>query len=125
MLDLMPGGYYYLASPYSSDTKAQETVRYGEAMRYAEGLLRQDILVFSPIVHYHPMSRIYGLPGDAASWQRRNKVYLRQSSGVIVACIPGWDKSKGVAWEIEYAQKYVMPLYKATTEHGRIYLSRF
>lgn len=65
----------YLASPYSDPDPAVREQRYEAACAATVAMLRAGHVVFSPIVHSHPLVA-YGLPTDWAFWQRVNGDHL-------------------------------------------------
>ncbi len=59
----------YLASPYTSSDIAVCEERYQAACRATAALIRAGQVVFSPIVHSHPLVA-FGLPTTWAAWER-------------------------------------------------------
>jgi hypothetical protein len=92
----------YLASPYSHPDPLVRETRFDAACRATAALIRAGQVVFSPIVHGHPLVR-FGLPTDWAFWQRHDQELLRRCDEVIVLRSDGWDESEGVRAEIELA----------------------
>lgn len=99
----------YLASPYSHPDPAVRQKRYEQTMAAQAYLLRQGQHVYSPIVACHPMALAHDLPTDAAWWAEYNLDMLTRCSDVYVLCLNGWEKSKGVAQEIEWAKEQLIP----------------
>lgn len=99
----------YLASPYSG-TRDEESIRYFQAMKATARLLKSGIIVYSPIVHCHNMAIMYKLPKDFKFWQWYNEAMIEVAEGLCVLKLKGWEESKGVAHEIEYAKslKYII-----------------
>lgn len=112
---------YYLAGPYSG-TNYQRRQRLLELNRLAGELFKRNFLVFSPISHCHDIADIIGLPLDYNFWREYNRRMLQACDGLIVACMPSWQKSKGVAAELFYAIsinisiKYLNPLTLELTD---------
>jgi len=92
----------YLASPYTHRDACVRHARFDAACRAAADLVHAGQVVFSPIVHGHPLVR-FGLPTDWAFWQRFDTEHLRRYDEVIVLQIDGWRESEGVRREIELA----------------------
>lgn len=99
----------YLASPYSHPDPAVRAARYEQVCRHAARLLREGRLVYSPIVHSHPLAEL-GLPGDWGFWAEHNRVMLAACTDLVVLALPGWDSSEGVAAETAYATRLGRPL---------------
>lgn len=101
----------YLCSVYSlnaktdsdKDKKIREE-RYLRVMEKTNELLKGGLCVFSPIVHCHPMSNIYGLPKDFSFWEKLDKAYINACDVVWVLMMKGWEDSVGITAEIEYAK---------------------
>ena len=96
---------WYLASPYSKFTHGHEAA-YREVSRIHARLLSSGLDVFCPIGHGHGLT-VYGAldPVDAELWGRIDLPFVQRCNGLIVARMPGWDRSAGVAHEIrQFAQ---------------------
>jgi nucleoside 2-deoxyribosyltransferase len=94
----------YLASPYSHPDPAVRQIRYEVACEAAAYLMRRGLMVFSPIVHSHPIAQ-YGLPKDYAFWRQYDEALMDACWGIVVLMIDGWRESKGVTAEIEYMSR--------------------
>ena len=100
----------YLASPYSASTKEAQEDNYQRVLRFAGRLLAKRNKVWSPIVHNHVLAQLYDLPTDHRFWKEYNHDFIRRCDEVWVACIEGWEHSKGVEDEIEFAQLLHIPV---------------
>lgn len=96
--------YIYLASPYTHKNEAIMQDRYTAALMAVAMLTRAEITAYSPITYYHPLAINFDMPRDFDFWQRHNLNMLRHSNLLMVLTLEGWRESKGVNWEIEYAQ---------------------
>lgn len=94
----------YLASPYSDPDPAVKQERNDIIMRESALLMNAGYLVISPIAASHAIAVKHNLPGDYSYWQRWNKGLIDACSELWVCTMPGWEKSVGVAGEIEYAE---------------------
>jgi hypothetical protein len=93
--------YIYLASPYTG--KEQE--RYEAVLKYTALETQKGEVIFSPIVHSHPLTRCgVEMPGTWDFWQHIDRTFIDYCEELHVLCLDGWDKSVGVKAEIEYAQ---------------------
>ena len=99
----------YLASPYSHPNSDVREHRYRKACRATVSLLRSGHVVYSPIVHSHPLVK-HGLPTDWAFWQQTDRELLRRCDEVIVLTLVGWRESIGVAAEIALARELGKPV---------------
>jgi Domain of unknown function (DUF1937) len=93
----------YLASPYSHPDALVCQASFDAACRATADLVHAGRVVFSPIVHGHPLVR-FGLPTDWSFWQRFDQEYLRRCDDVLVLQIDGWQESEGVQAEVELAR---------------------
>jgi hypothetical protein len=98
----------YLLSPYSHDDSAVREHRYHEACRAVVHLLRHGFMVFSPVVHSHPLVA-FGLPSDWTFWERADREHLTRCDEVLVLTLDGWEQSIGLAAEIEIAKELGKP----------------
>lgn len=94
----------YLASPYYHPDPLIMKTRYLLAKQATVGLLSQDIWVYSPIVHNHPLEMIR----EHEFWMRYDLDMLRRCDSLLVLDIPGWKESKGVGIEIDIAKQLGM-----------------
>lgn len=100
----------YLASPYSHEDKLIMKTRYLLALECCAVLFSKDISVFSPIVHCHEIAERYNLRTDAIFWAKYNMDMLRRSDGLYVLSIEGWERSRGVAYEMRMAGEMRLPI---------------
>jgi len=99
----------YLASPYSHPDAAVRESRFHAVCEYAAEAMRDGQLVYSPIVHSHPLAE-RGLPGDWSFWSSHNRAMLERSSALVVLALPGWEKSEGVQAEVGMARSLGLPV---------------
>ena len=97
--------FIYIASPYTH--KLQEVVdrRFKAAEDFTAMCLMKGMHVYSPIVHCHELAAKYDLPHDFDYWGSYNRAMLCKASKMIVMRIDGWECSKGVQSEIEFAKQ--------------------
>lgn len=101
----------YLATPYTKYEPGIERA-FTDAARLAGHLLRSGLRVFSPIVHGHPIAIIGKIdPRDLTIWLPFNTLMVKAADVLIVAHLPGWDASTGVAEEIEAFGASGRPIY--------------
>lgn len=117
----------YIASPYSAknaDGTVDEILqhkRYIQACLAAGQLMLNMELVYSPIAHWHIIDQLV----DGIGYED----YLATDCAMIDVCrelhvlmLEGWDKSKGVLVEIEYAKMRNKPVkYFEISKEGVIY----
>lgn len=99
----------YLASPYTHSDPLVRERRFQSACAATAGLMRAELLVFSPIVHGHSLVE-FGLPIDWSYWERFDRAWLVRCSWLAVLTIDGWDKSEGVAAEVKIAGEIEKPV---------------
>jgi hypothetical protein len=120
----------YLASPYSAkdpDGVVNEELqckRYIDACAAVGLLMKKGELVYSPIVHWHIVDQMYKGEIGYEDYLACDCAMIELCSEVHVLQIDGWDKSRGVAVEILYAQKFSKPVkYLTMSEEGLKYVS--
>lgn len=96
----------YIASPFTHANKQIEYARYNKACKYVHYLMATVLehAPFSPIVYGYPLHHMFNLPGDFEAWQRFNTDMLAHADEMHVLMLEGWEKSKGVQWEISQWQ---------------------
>lgn len=102
---------FYLATPYSKWADGIHNA-YVEASKLAARLLKAGHKVYSPIAHTHPLA-IYGNvdPYDHDIWLPFDEAMMDAAEGLLIAKMPGWDQSKGVAHEIKFFEDASKPVY--------------
>lgn len=105
----------YLATPYSA-YPGPRNVAWQAACRALRIAQERWGDVFSPIASWHmvdldghPRGKTYwdrgwseGVTESQAPWYDKCLAKMDECSGLIVAKLPGWHESKGIAMEIEY-----------------------
>lgn len=90
----------YLASPYTHYPYGHAAAAHAAATVVA-ALTRMGLSVYSPIVSGHAMCAVAPLPAtDQHFWQRIDAPWVDAAQACIVATLPGWDTSRGVAHEV-------------------------
>jgi nucleoside 2-deoxyribosyltransferase len=113
----------YLASPYTAKTKELQEEKYQSVLRLCGKLLKERHNVWSPIVHCHTMAVLFDLPTDFVFWKQYNHDFIRRSDAVWIACIDGWEQSKGVADEIEFANLLGIPVSHVIEHEGKVVIA--
>jgi hypothetical protein len=107
----------YLASPFSHESWTIRWQRFYAVCEVAASLLRQGVLVYSPIAHTYEMAEDHDLPTDWQFWERHCRAFLMASEQLIVLKLDGWEQSVGVAAEIKIAEEIGIPV--SYMEHVR------
>lgn len=98
-------GFIYLASPYSHPSDEVRQARYDAAVCAVAALLKRHYVVYSPIVHSHPIEQWMGARQPHEFWMRQDMAMLRHAAELYVLQLDGWDTSHGVQQEIETAHR--------------------
>jgi len=96
----------YLAAPYSG----MEQLSFEVSCMVAAFLMKTGKIVYSPVVYGHTLASKYDLPTDNEFWLTQDLDLLCRCDELYVITLEGWDKSSGVADEINEAQKMECPL---------------
>jgi len=99
----------YLCSPYSHPDPSVREARFDAACLATVELMRAGHVVFSPIVHGHPLVR-FDLPIEWDYWERIDREHLRKCDEVVVLMLDGWRESRGVQAEIDLAIEMDLPI---------------
>lgn len=106
----------YVASPYTFKSPSIERVywkmkfRHAAVERYVAHLIKQGEFPYSPIVYAHEISHRYALPTDAEWWKSFNEHMLRKADVLHVYNMEGWEQSKGIAMEMQFAEACGIPI---------------
>jgi len=100
----------YLASPYSHSEKDIVDQRFHRISLIASILNSKGIVALSPITYGHTLLTYTPMPTDWEFWRNFCLSFLQNSSELWVVKMDGWNKSSGVAEEIEFAIKNSIPI---------------
>src|SRR5687768_4118065 len=95
----------YLAAPYSHPDRKVRKKRFVAACRAADALMREGLVVFSPLSHSHPIE-VYREDGKIDGfdyWMAQDLPWLDRCDVLVSYTTEGWDSSKGMAAEFERA----------------------
>lgn len=93
----------YLACPYKHVSVAIKEARYRAVLEATAFFMRQDEIIFSPIVHNHPIAMTFNFPDNFHYWQKVDLHILSRCDKLWILQLEGWDQSVGVAWETKHA----------------------
>lgn len=114
--DLTTYPLVYLATPYSKYSFGLERA-FEDAAALAATMLRIGIKIYSPIVHCHPVGRFGNLdPLDHSIWLPFDEAMMRASAALLIAHMPGWRESKGIAHEIDFFTRERKPIFDFVPE---------
>jgi len=109
----MSKGYIYLASPYSTDDVVLRAKRAYLVSKVGYKLTEAGMNVFCPVTMSHNVQ----LSADEHNrvltheeWMRVDYSFLQYAEGLYVLMLDGWDVSRGVKEEIEYAVEHNIPI---------------
>lgn len=101
----------YLATPYSQFEGGIEAA-FVRACEIAALLVTTGVRVYSPIVQTHPLAMHGRLePLDHELWLPFDEAMMDAADCLIVARMPGWDRSLGVAHEIAVFRRENKPVF--------------
>jgi len=104
----------YLASPYSHGDPAVMQQRFDTVSCVVGILIETGFLIFSPILHSHPIAQLNLVGRGFKEWRRFDLTMLDKCDGFCVFKSDGWETSKGMQEEFQYARARTMPLFEYT-----------
>jgi len=99
----------YLASPYSHPDPLVMERRFEQVMEVAAKLIHSGRIIYSPILHFHPIAVSHNLPKDFTFWQIINKEILSRCDRLLVLRLVDFERSEGVRGEINHARLLGIP----------------
>ena len=99
----------YLASPYSDPDPAVRERRFNAVCEVAAAMFRTGAMVFSPIAYSYPIARC-GRDWHWETWAEFDRRMIDACDLVLVLRLDGWQESKGIAAEVEYARRTGKPV---------------
>lgn len=98
----------YVASPYNHPDPAVVESNYQAVAKYVARETAKGRVLISPIVYGHNLLPHEDMPTDWAFWTSFCLSILERCDDMEVLELDGWDRSSGVAAEIEYAESKSM-----------------
>jgi len=95
----------YLASPYTHLDSAIMEQRFEAVVAACAHYINKGKIVYSPIVHNHPIAIRHELPREWSYWLKADLAMLRHASEFHILCLEGYQQSVGVKAELEFAVK--------------------
>ena len=101
----------YVASPYTHHDKGVVEENYRRVSRYSAEIVSEGLVAISPITYGHTLVGFKSMRTDWEFWTNFCLSLLSKCDSMHVLMIEGWDKSRGVAEEIEYAKENNIPIH--------------
>lgn len=105
-------GTGYAKGTYGTATPEVKHQRYVDVCKKTAQLLKEGHKVFSPIAHSHAVE-VEGMGGEVQSgnfWLDFDFAVLAKCDELWVYQMPGWERSVGIAKEIEFANNNKIPI---------------
>jgi len=93
----------YVASPYTHEKEEVMEERYEAVAKFCAEATMTGYKVFSPICHWHPIAKKYGLPKQVGYWRDWNMEMLYFCKALWVLTILGYKDSTGILGEVSEA----------------------
>lgn len=96
----------YIGSPYSHQDERVRHENYLKVTKIAAHIVSTGQVAISPITYGHVLLDHAKMPSDWEFWSDFCLTLLSKCDKILVCnTMAGWDKSKGLAEEIEYAKQ--------------------
>lgn len=102
---------YFIACPYSDPDSNVVEMRFQECTKFAAELALKGIATYSQITMSHPINQYLASQGQKVAWSSIDMEFLKRCDGLIVLTLPGWEKSGGVAAEIQFFKDQGLPVW--------------
>lgn len=109
----------YLGQPYSHKEFEIRERRFRMAVKATAALLNYGHVVYSPILHCHPLAQLEKLPTSFAFWKNLNLGMLSKADELYVLTIDGWRESLGLTSEIAFAKENNIPINYVSDQLGK------
>lgn len=106
----------YVASPYSHEDYHVMEKRAKAVTYYCYTQIKEGKNVISPITYGHEVRQAGNLPNDWSFWMNFCLDLLKHCDEIYVLTIDGWNVSKGVREEIEFAKQNNIPITYITLD---------
>lgn len=102
--------FIYLASPYSHPDPIVRELRFLAVERATHILMKQGLVIFSPIMYTHALANKHKLPFTSGYWAEFNRTMVAGSRELRVLMLPEWKQSLGIGREMNWAQQLNKPI---------------
>lgn len=111
--------FIYLASPYSHELAAIREHRFQAVSKVAALLMadNSNLIIFSPIAHSHTIAVVGGLDGSWEKWAEFDLRMINACDALLLLQISGWQSSKGMRAEVDYAVDKGKPIFATNFNH--------
>jgi len=99
---------WYLATPYDK-FPPNRLAAYNAAITQASILVESGVVVYSPIIHNHPIGLQIGRQ-LSNFWLEFDRSFMESCHGLIVCKLATWEKSKGISFEINWFSDNSIPV---------------
>lgn len=104
----------YLASPYTHQDKKIMESRFNDAVSACAFIMQKGFIVYSPIVHMHPIAIAHDLPRDWEYWKKVDSEMVTRCDSFWILTLDGWKQSLGIANELQIAKNKYIPCFLAS-----------
>ena len=95
----------YIASPYSHSDSDVIEENFKKVSKLAAKLCSEGQVAISPITYGHTLVGFKPMPIDWPFWENFCLSILNTCDEMIIYKMEGWDRSRGVAEEVEFARR--------------------
>lgn len=100
----------YLGSPYTHKLAEVRELRYRAVEEACAWFHNRNVVVYSPIMHWHNCAVRLALPTHAEPWETQNYGILSCSYRMGVLQLEGWKSSVGLKGEVQKALGFSIPV---------------
>lgn len=101
----------YLASPYTALDAELKRRRVRQTMEALASLHAQNIVAYSPIVHWYEVVKEFALPDDHLPWIVQCEGMMRLCGSIGILRLDGWRESRGVKHEIDFSMRNGLSIF--------------
>ncbi len=112
----MEAALIYLASPHAHPDPEVMKKRVDDVCIAALELMKRGYTVFSPIAHSAKIEEACDERMTHSFWMQQDFDILRKCSALYILTLDGWQQSKGVSAEVEWAHTWGLPITYITPE---------
>ena len=95
----------FISSPYTHEDPKVVEENFAQVAKLSAHLTSKGYVAFSPIVYGHTLLNWTKMEADWETWKAFCLTFLKKSEELWVYRMDGWNRSRGVAEEIEFAIK--------------------
>ena len=103
--------FSFVSSPYNHNSVSVRSAHFEDVCKVCAHFAAElRMIVYSPIVHWHPIAAIYDLPKGHEYWKEADETMLSKAREMIIIHMEGTEESAGIENETRFCNQNNIPI---------------